>query len=142
MINSNRIDSKTHFTVTASEPYAICCIEGIKISKGMHNFGEKRFGEGFKDDYRSVSTSNTRIVGDFRKSIRLSSIVHTMESKLSGDPVWKYHFDQLAGSLHDKIPAVHGHLQAQMKLLVSLPFKRKRLQTRFFELGNTCKFSF
>ena len=63
--------SPIHFYTTTSEPYAVCCIEGIKIrygnartlfvhptlkplfSLGMHNLGEKRWGSGFVDDIRS-----------------------------------------------------------------------------------------
>lgn len=107
----------------------------------MHNFGEKRFGEGLKDDYRGLETSNTRIVGDFMKSIRVSSIITAMELKLREDAIWKYLFATLPGSLNDKIPAVHALLQNEMSYLVSTPFKRRRLQLRFFELGNNCKYN-
>jgi len=31
--------SPSHLYITTDEPYAVCCIEGIKISMGMHNFG-------------------------------------------------------------------------------------------------------
>lgn len=33
----------------------------------MHNFGEKRFGDGLVDDIRSQTEPNTRVVGDFTK---------------------------------------------------------------------------
>ena len=32
--------SPAHFYITTDEPYAVCCIEGMKISMGMHNFGK------------------------------------------------------------------------------------------------------
>jgi hypothetical protein len=106
----------------------------------MHNFGVQRFGAGLKDDYRSLYTSNTRIVGDFMKSVRISSIIRLMKNKLKDDMVWKFHFDQVAGSLNDKIPAIHSQLLMEMSSLACKKFKRTRLQTRFFELGNNCKF--
>jgi hypothetical protein len=106
----------------------------------MHSFGEKRYGEGIKDDYRTLETSNTRIVGDFMKSIRIASIVITMEYKLQTQALWRYHFDQLAGTCNDKIPAIHAQLLSEMSVLLDTSFKRFRLQTRFFELGNSCKF--
>ena len=31
----------------------------------MHNFGEKRFEDGFVDDLRSLKDQNTRLVGTF-----------------------------------------------------------------------------
>jgi hypothetical protein len=55
--------SPDHFTVTTEEPYAVCCVEGLKISLGMHRFGNSRFGQGIADDFRSVGDQNTRIVG-------------------------------------------------------------------------------
>jgi hypothetical protein len=117
------------------------CIEGLKVSKGMHNFGEKRFGQGLKDDYLSIQTSNTRIVGDFMKSIQVLAIVQAMRQKLVEDNVWKYLFDKLAASTNDKVPAVHALLQNEMLTLSFVPFHRKHLQLRFFELGNNCKYT-
>jgi hypothetical protein len=46
-------ESKVHFSVTTYEPYGVCCIQGLKISMGMHNFGEKRWGVGLLDDVSS-----------------------------------------------------------------------------------------
>jgi hypothetical protein len=48
-------DSPVHFLATTTEPYAICCVQGLKVSMGMHNFGEKRFGSGILDDIRSIN---------------------------------------------------------------------------------------
>jgi hypothetical protein len=42
--------SQVHFSVTTYEPYGVCCMQGLKISMGMHNFGEKRWGAGLLDD--------------------------------------------------------------------------------------------
>ena len=39
-------DSQTHFRVTTPEPYGVLCMQGLKVSMGMHNFGEKRWGTG------------------------------------------------------------------------------------------------
>jgi hypothetical protein len=131
--------SKSHFAVTTEEPHAVMCIEGVKVSKGMHLFGEKRFGEGLIDDFRSIGTPNTRLVGDFMKSLRIHSVVATMATKLSNDAVWTQLFDTLATSLNDKLPAALTLLQSEMKILSAISFKRKRIQLRFFELGNNCK---
>lgn len=54
-INRKPVDSPVHFHVTTAEPYAVCCLQGLKVSMGMHNFGEKRFGSGIFDDIRSVN---------------------------------------------------------------------------------------
>jgi hypothetical protein len=128
--------SPIHFAVTTSEPYAVCCIEGIKVSLGMHRFGEKRFGSGLADDLKSHSIPNTRVVGDFTKSITLSPIVETMRRKLSEDPDWRAHVDQAIGGMNDGSSAVLNELLS----LERSSFRRHFLQTRFFELGNNCMF--
>lgn len=102
----------------------------------MHNFGEKRWGSGLIDDIRSHSDQNTRIVGDFTKSVVLVPIIERMYRKLSKEPVWKYHFDHLAESLKDKVPSLHNSIHNEFKGLCDTLFTRERLQTRFFELGN------
>lgn len=38
--------SKVHFRVTTPEPYGVLCLQGLKVSMGMHNFGGKRWGSG------------------------------------------------------------------------------------------------
>eukprot|EP00957_Ditylum_brightwellii_P188343 14338185-Ditylum_brightwellii.AAC.1 len=60
--------TKEHLTCCPYEPYGVSCIQGIKISMGMHNFGETRFGKGLIADFRSQTEQNTRVVGDFTKS--------------------------------------------------------------------------
>jgi hypothetical protein len=103
---------------------------------GMHGFGEKRFGSGLADDLRSRSNSNTRVVGDFTKSITLSPIVQTMRKKLSEDADWRAHVDQALGAMNEASSALIDELLS----LERTPFRRHFLQTRFFELGNNCKF--
>lgn len=114
----------------------MCCIEGIKISMGMHNFGEKRWGAGFLDDFRSLTDQNTRVIGDFTKSVALRPVVERMRRKVTKDPVWKVHLEQLAESLNDKAPSLHALVLGEVEALCGLTFRRTRLQTRFFELGN------
>jgi len=98
--------------------------------------GEKRWGKGFIDDLRSHSDQNTRIIGDFTKSVALMPIVGRMHEKLAKDPAWKHHFEHLADSLGDQVPSLHNLLLGQAEILCKTHFKRERLQTRFFELGN------
>jgi hypothetical protein len=126
--------SPIHFTVTTSEPYAICCIEGLKVSMGMHNFGEKRWGSGLIDDIRSQSNPNTRIVGDFTKSITVGHIVQTMKRKISTDASWKSHLNKLP----EISSAAVGELADKIMSIDSVTFRRQLVQTRFFELGNNC----
>jgi hypothetical protein len=128
--------SPTHFYTTTEEPYAVCCIEGIKISQGMHNFGEKRWGSSLIDDFRSHSDQNTRIVGDFTKSVVLVPIVERMREKLDKDKIWKVHFDQMPEAHGDRVSSLHSLIRTEIDSLCSTKFVRERLQTRFFELGN------
>jgi len=129
-------DSPVHITLTPSEPHAVCCIEGLKVSLGMHNFGEKRWGSGIIDDIRSHADQNTRIVGDFTKSVLLRAILDTVMDKLMNDRVWKEHFDRLPETFSDRLPSLRSMLQDQVSELANLKFQRTRLQTRFFELGD------
>jgi hypothetical protein len=62
--------SDEHFPVTSSEPYGVCCIEGLKVSMIMHSFGQKRF-DGFEDDLRSLRDQNTRLIGTFETKTAL-----------------------------------------------------------------------
>ena len=128
--------SPTHIYFTTQEPYAVCCIEGIKISMGMHSFGVPRWGRGIIDDFRSHSDQNTRIIGDFTKSVDLLPICGKMYDKVFSDQVWIKHFDQLAKSCKDEIPTLQSSLLVKLKELCEIKFHRDRLQTRFFELGN------
>jgi hypothetical protein len=102
----------------------------------MHRFGEKRFGSGLADDLRSHSNPNTRVVGDFTKSITLSPIVETMRKKLSEDADWRAHVDQALGAMNEGSSAVFDELLSFERS----SFQRHYLQTRFFELGNNCMF--
>ena len=129
-------ESTEHFYVTTSEPYAVCCIEGLKISKGMHNFGQPRWKNGLIDDSRSFSDQNTRVIGDFTKSVALEPIVQLMLDKLGSENAWQSHFESLPESVSDRMPGLHGKLLGELGRLASLHFRRNRLQTRFFELGD------
>jgi hypothetical protein len=64
------------------------------------------------------------------------AIVKKMQEKLSRDPVWKSHVENLASSLNDRIPSLYTKLVDEVEKLSDLSFRRERLQTRFFELGN------
>jgi hypothetical protein len=134
--NSKPRDSAAHFYVTGEEPYIVCCIEGLKVSKQMHNFGEKRWGVGLWDDFRSTSDQNTRIVGDFTKSVALGAIVKTMHKKMVNDAVWCTHFEQLPERFGEVLPSLHTVMKEEVESLAKTVFCRERLQTRFFELGH------
>ena len=60
----------------------------------MHNFGEKRWGQGIIDDVRSANDQNTRIVGDFTKMVRQHPIARKMKDKMETDN-WQTHFHEL-----------------------------------------------
>jgi hypothetical protein len=122
--------------VTHEEPYIVCCVEGLKVAKQMHNFGEKRWGVGLVDDFRSVSDQNNRVVGDFTKSVALGAIVKKMYEKMHGDIVWSGHFDQLPKIFNETFPSLHREMKEEVESLAKTDFHRKRLQIRFFELGD------
>jgi hypothetical protein len=111
---------------------------------GMHNFGEKRWGVGLLDDIRSQTDQNTRIVGDFTKMVRAAPAAQKMYEYMSDekDRNWQIHFEQLAidagfPELNDLDPIVPKIKQACAELANAAPgFKRKTLQTRFFETGD------
>ena len=86
--------STVHFSVTTYEPYGVCCCQGLKVSLLMHNFGEKRWGQGIVDDIRSTNDQNTRIVGDFTKMVRSYPIARKMKEKMETEN-WKMHFHEL-----------------------------------------------
>jgi hypothetical protein len=129
-------NSPTHIHFTTKEPYAVCCIEGIKVSMGMHNFGVPRWGRGIIDDLRSRTDQNTRIIGDFTKSVSSTPICARMHQKMGKDQVWILHFDQLAKSLNDDATNLSSSILKRLEDLCNVDFRRTRLQTRFFELGN------
>ena len=58
---------------------------------GMHNFGEKRFGTGLLDDFRSTNDQNTRIIGDFTKMVRQPRIAEQMLELIQTEN-WQTHF--------------------------------------------------
>ena len=133
--------SPVHFQVTTSEPYGVCCIQGLKVSMGMHNFGEKRWGAGLMDDFRSTNDNNTRIIGDFTKMVRQPRIAQEMESRMNSEN-WKLHFESIVDdskfrSLNETDPIV-PKLERAVKWLSenAVNFHRQTLQTRFFETGD------
>lgn len=104
---------------------------------GMHNFGQKRWGSGIMDDIRSHGDVNTRVIGDFTKSVVLLNIVQRMGQKLREDFNWKTRIERLPLSIaKERLTTLHQGLVDSIEHLASKKFVRKRLQTRFFELGN------
>jgi len=100
----------------------------------MHNFGEKRWGDGLIDDIRSQTEQNTRVVGDFTKSVNVAPIVTEMckilkNSDRSQD--WIAHFDKIHDGLASSISTSLHTLQSEV-----VHWRRQRLQTRFFETGD------
>ena len=136
--------SEVHFSVTTSEPHGTCCIQGLKISMGMHNFGETRWGAGLLDDFRSQSDRNTRIVGDFTKMIRTAPVTEKMLEYMTNekDKNWQVHFAQVAvdsgfSALNEFDPIVPKIQKACLELAQVAPsFRRQTVQTRFFETGD------
>jgi len=133
--------SPVHFQITSSEPYGVCCASGLNISMGMHNFGEKRWGQGQFDDFRSTNDQSTRIVGDFTKIVcqpkiaeKMYEVVHTKN--------WQLHFEALVeesnfSSLNEKEPIVPKLIEAvNWHASHAKGFRRQTLQTRFFETGD------
>ena len=102
-----------------------------------------------------IETKIPAIVGDFTKSVALIPIVRKMHEKLATDSAWKEHFVQLAASVQDTSSeevdvdviefytnmeeSLYRVLLAESERLLNVSFRRERLQTRFFELGNNCK---
>lgn len=103
---------------------------------GMHNFGQQRWGSGLMDDIRSVNDQNTRIVGDFTKSVALVPCVDRMMEKLTKDNVWIVHFDRVPDEYEENVAGVASSLLQAVKTMRENGFVRQRLQTRFFELGD------
>lgn len=133
--------SKVHFQVTPTEPYGVCCIQGLKISYGMHNFGEKRWGQSLLDDFRSTNDQNTRIIGDFTKAVRQPRIAEEMTTLINTEN-WQLHFHEIVEdskfrSLNDKDPIVPKLSEAVQKHSDNAKtYRRQTLQTRFFETGD------
>ena len=138
---------KVHLTLTNDEPYGVCCMQGLKISMGMHNFGGKRWGSGVIDDVRSRGDQNTRIVGDFTKMVRVQPIAKQMHDALSikgsGRKNWQLHFEKLMllyfpQSTAPAILAAFTNIvnACGMLKMDAQKYRRQTLQTRFFETGD------
>lgn len=133
------IDSPVHFSITTSEPYGVCCLSGLKVAMGMHNFGVRRWRIGIIDDIRSHTDQNTRVVGDFTKIVNAGMIVKKMNDLLVKETNWRLHFEKLAcdGGFSTEADLISMLLRVYLEKLISqLPFKRSHLQTRFFETGD------
>ena len=138
------LHSDVHFRVTTYEPYGVCCIQGLKVSMQMHNFGEKRWGSGLLDDFRSTNDQNTRIVGDFTKMVKSAPIATYMYELMTNekDTNWQAHFMKLVAdspfSELNQIDSVVPKIKAGCKNLAEIAsgFRRQSLQTRFFETGD------
>jgi hypothetical protein len=137
--------SKEHLKITPEEPYGVACIQGLKISMNMHNFGEKRFGNGLVNDIRSQTEQNTRVVGDFTKSVITEPIVEEMwyiMTKGSRANDWMTHYNNILKRFPEQKEFIRGNIGEEIqKSLVTLKadaknWGRKRLQTRFFETGD------
>lgn len=133
--------SKVHFRVTCEEPYGVCCIGGAKVSMGMHRFGNPRWGHGFIDDIRATKDQNTRIVGDFTKNVKVSSIADSMYTAIMSEE-WRLHFEGLLQDcefeeLLNAEPVIPKlRLAVKMYKENSPGFYRNYLQTRSFETGD------
>ncbi|CAB9528137.1 expressed unknown protein [Seminavis robusta] len=134
-------ESKVHLRATTPEPYGVLCMQGLKISMGMHNFGEKRWGSGVLDDIRSQNDQNTRIVGDFTKMVRLQPILEKMHDLVSSDENWKVQFEKIltpsllkGGKLKAAIATIERACKWQAQN--ALKVRRQTLQCRFFETGD------
>lgn len=98
----------------------------------MHQFGVPRFGYGVWDDYFEYrGRHNSRILGDFRKSIKVSAVVDKMAQKLATNPNWK-----VEGKFHREDSEQASMTTKQLRKLALTSFRRSRLQCRLFELGN------
>jgi hypothetical protein len=117
-------------------------MQGLKVSLGMHNFGEKRWGSGIVDDLRSQNDQNTRIIGDFTKMVQSAPIAMRMFQTISRDADWACHFEQLVADssfpeLNEFVPVVPTIVEGCRWLAENAKtFRRQTLQTRFFETGD------
>lgn len=108
----------------------------------MHQFGEKRWGSGLIDDFRSLNDQNTRIVGDFTKAVRVPPIIKKMSEYISSDANWQASFFQMIvdsgfPELNEFDPIVPKIISACALLVERAEtFRRQTLQTRFFETGD------
>lgn len=134
--------SKKHIRVTTAEPYGVACLQGLKVSYGMHSFGVQRFGGGLQDDFRSVNDQNTRIIGDFTKMVRVTTYMTEMNTIFNTDKDWPKMFEKVINDskfpeLNNWDPIVPKLKKAIAELAADAPnWRRKTVQTRFFETGD------
>ena len=132
--------SDHHINLTTEEPYGVCCLSGLKVSMGMHNFGTRRWRNGLEDDIRSLRDQNTRVIGDFTKIVNSKLIALKMVEVLENSPDWRVHFELFAmqnGYGVELAPNIYFVLLEQVKIyLRASPYERHHLQTRFFETGD------
>lgn len=102
----------------------------------MHRFGVPRFRLPIVDDYLSQHLHNTRVLGDFRKSVRVKTIVKIMISKLSSNQCWKHKIEKLTSKEGGMDPAILRLVLQESEMLAHNSTRRERLQCRLFELGN------
>ena len=131
-------NSPTHFAFTTYEPYGVCCLSGLKVSMGMHNFGTRRWEWGIVDDIRGSTDQNTRVVGDFTKIVNTKLISKQMVTQLKDDPNWRWHFEKVVADLgfdtkYDFFTVLVTHVKIYRDMA---PYKRSHVQTRFFETGD------
>ena len=141
-------DSNLHLPVTTEEPYGVCCMQGLKVSLRMHNFGEARWGRGFLDDVQSKNNQHSRIIGDFTKMVGCVPIARRMHELMRGTK-WPMHFEALIAEsklaeldLNEEEDEQHVSVFEKLKYATkwlsvnSASFQRQTLQTRIFETGD------
>jgi len=126
--------SPVHFSSTTYEPYGVACITGPKVSMIMHRFGNRRWNNGILDDIRSHTDQNTRIVGDFTKTVNSAMIAQIMHEKVANDYNWRQHFRSFFEELSTPLDVLVERAVKTYKDMA--PFVRTHLQVRFFETGD------
>jgi len=137
-----RPDCPDEFLFTATEPYGVLCLQGLKVSMIMHTFGKKRWSAGLQDDIRSITDQNTRLVGDFAKMVKVVPIYEHMRNIFTSTESWVGHFERLlarcdcSGTVFTEtiLPLIEKELQ--WLAIGGKGFRRQTLQTRFFETGD------
>jgi len=131
--------SPVHFAITQTEPYGVACLAGLKVSQGMHNFGNSRWRSRVVDDIRSHTDQNTRIVGDFTKVVNSQKITKKMLKFITKDVDWRLHFERLIRDcgFSAEMPEIWQTMCTLVKQHTKqAPYVRRHLQTRFFETGD------
>ena len=131
--------SPVHFAITQTEPYGVACLAGLKVSQGMHNFGNSRWRSRVIDDIRSHTDQNTRIVGDFTKVVNSEKITKKMHKFITKDVDWRLHFERLVRDcgFSAEMPEIWQTMCTYVKQHIKqAPYVRGHLQTRFFETGD------